>query len=106
MGKPLTDDDLVFANFDGSPLSPCTVSHAFQDLCKEASLEEIKFHDLRRTHSAMMMKRGTSPKIVQERLGHSSFAVAMDVYRHVVPRMQELAALQFEWGLRGTRQAE
>ena len=51
----------------------------------------------------MMMKRGVFPKVVQERLGHSSFAVTMDVYSHVVPGMQELAAMAFEDGLKPRR---
>jgi integrase len=42
------------------------------------------------------MKQGTSPKVVQERLGHSSISVTLDIYSHVVPGMQELAALQFD----------
>jgi hypothetical protein len=32
------------------------------------------------------------PKIVQERLGHSSIAVAVDTYSHVVPGQPEMAA--------------
>lgn len=100
LGCPIADDDLVFANPDGSPLSPSTVSHAFSDLCQKAGIEGIRFHDLRHTHATMMMKRGVFPKVVQERLGHSSFAVTMDVYSHVVPGMQELAAMAFEDGLR------
>lgn len=99
VGIPLSDADLVFANVDGSPLSPSTVSHAFGDICKKAGIGGIRFHDLRHTHATMLMKRGTFPKVVQERLGHSSFAITMDVYSHVVPGMQELAAQQFEEGL-------
>ena len=56
--------------------------------------------------ASMMMKNGTNPKVVQERLGHSSIAITMDVYSHVVPGMQELAAMQFEEGLRGAKPAE
>ena len=47
-----------------------------------------------------MMKQGVNPKIVQERLGHSSIAVTMDTYSHVVPGLQEAAALGFDQGLR------
>ena len=100
LGCLITDDDLVFANFDRSPLSPSTVSHAFSDLCKKTGIEGIRFHDFRHSHATMMMKRGVFPKVVQERLGHSSFAVTMDVYSHVVPGMQELAAMAFEDGLK------
>ncbi len=44
----------------------------------------------------MLMKQGVNPKVVQERLGHSSISVTLDIYSHVVPGMQELAALQFD----------
>jgi len=33
---------------------------------------------------------------VSERLGHSSIAVTMDIYSHVLPGMQEEAALAVE----------
>ena len=106
LGKPLADDDLVFAKVDGTPLSPSTVSHAFQDLCHKVGLEGVHLHSLRHTHATMMMKRGTNPKVVQERLGHSSCAVTMDIYSHVVPGIQELAAMNFEEGLRRNRTAK
>lgn len=32
------------------------------------------------------------PKVVQERLGHSSIAVTMDTYSHANPSMQSAAA--------------
>ena len=39
---------------------------------------------------------GENPKTVQERLGHSRFAVTMDIYSHVLPGMQAEAALAVE----------
>lgn len=33
-----------------------------------------------------------NPKIVSERLGHSSVTITLDVYAHVTPNMQQLAA--------------
>ena len=56
----------------------------------------IRFHDLRHTHATLMLKAGVHPKIVQERLGHSSVAFTMDVYSHVVPGLQENAAQRFD----------
>jgi integrase len=32
------------------------------------------------------------PKVVQEMLGHSSIAITLDIYSHVVPGMQDEAA--------------
>ena len=57
-------------------------------------------HDLRHTHATLMMKQGANPKIVQERLGHSSFAVTMDIYSHVVPGLREAAGIGFDQGPR------
>ncbi|MGA6933250.1 MAG: tyrosine-type recombinase/integrase, partial [Pseudolabrys sp.] len=49
-------------------------------------------HDLRHTHATHMLMSGVHPKVAQERLGHSSIAVTMDTYSHVLPGMQEDAA--------------
>ena len=54
-----------------------------------------KFHDLRHTHAAMLLKQGVNPKIVQERLGHSSISITMDIYSHVMPNMQKDAMENF-----------
>jgi len=35
---------------------------------------------------------GTHPRIVQERLGHSSIATTLDTYSHTVPGLQKAAA--------------
>ena len=47
-----------------------------------------------------MLKEKVHPKIVSERLGHSSVATTLDTYNHVLPGLQEEAALKFEEGLR------
>ena len=38
---------------------------------------------------------GTHPKVVQERLGHSSIQVTMDIYSHIAPNMQRDAIKDF-----------
>jgi integrase len=57
-----------------------------------AGLPRIRFHDLRHTAAALLLRRGVNPKIVSEMLGHSSVAITLDIYSHVVPDMQHLAA--------------
>jgi integrase len=49
-----------------------------------------------------MLKQGIHPKIVSERLGHSNIGITLDTYSHVMPGLQEAAALRFEKGLQGT----
>jgi len=48
-----------------------------------------------------MLQQSVHPKIVQERLGHSSVTATLDIYSHVVPGLQEAAARKFEEGLKG-----
>jgi integrase len=43
-----------------------------------------------------MLKQGVHPKIVQERLGHSSIQITLDTYSHVTPGLQEAAARSFD----------
>ena len=40
----------------------------------------------------MLLKAGTHPRIVQERLGHSSITTTLDIYSHTVPGLQKAAA--------------
>lgn len=95
---PIKDDDLVFNNL-GKPVLPLTVSHAWSKLVKKTGLKPIRLHDARHSHASLMLKQGIHPKVVQERLGHSSITITLDVYSHVVPGLQEKAALRFDEAL-------
>jgi len=96
MGIPLKDDDLVFSHLEGKPLLPNTVTHAWIKLVRRTGMKGIRLHDARHTHASIMLKQGTHPKIVQERLGHSSIQITLDTYSHVVPGLQEAAATRFD----------
>jgi integrase len=49
----------------------------------------VRFHDLRHTHASHMLASGVHPKIASERLGHSRVGITLDLYSHVVERLQE-----------------
>ena len=95
LGIPLKDDDLVFSHLDGKPIRPNTITRAWTILAAHAGLKVIRLHDARHTHASLMLKQGIHPKIVQERLGHSSIAITLDTYSHVSPGLQEAAAKRF-----------
>ena len=96
LGLKWNESDLVFSRPDRSPIDPDTITHAFAGIVKKAGLPSIRFHDLRHTHATLMLKQGVHPKIVSERLGHASIAITLDTYSHVLPGLQERAALGFE----------
>lgn len=99
LGLELQDGDFVFAHPDGSLLRPDSISHGFRKIAARAGLPALRFHDLRHTHATLLLKQGVHPKIVSERLGHSSIAITLDTYSHVLPGLQEDAARRFEQGL-------
>lgn len=98
---PVSKDDLVFARDDGAPLHPDYVRQSFDRRVKASPVPRIRFHDLRHTHATLLLKAGIPPKVVSERLGHSTVAFTMDVYAHVIPGMQAAAAEAFGNLLRG-----
>lgn len=65
-------------------------------LNSEAGIPYRNFYALRHTHATMLFTLGVHPKIVQERLGHSSIKVTVDTYSHIVPGIQRLAVEELE----------
>ena len=43
-----------------------------------------------------MVQQGVNPKTVAERLGHSSVTITLDTYAHLLPGIQEAAAVGFD----------
>jgi len=95
-GKSLAEEDLVFAHPNGSPLFPNSVSRAWGLIAKKAGVKAIRFHDARHSHATLLLKQGAHPRVVQERLGHSTIATTLDVYSHVTPGIQEAVAARFD----------
>jgi integrase len=96
LGRPFTPETLVFERVDGTTPVPDSVTHAFTKYARKAGVNGMHLHNLRHTHASLMLKAGVHPKIVSERLGHSSVAFTLDTYSHVMPGLQEAAALKFD----------
>ncbi|WP_318506095.1 site-specific integrase [Bacillus sp. T3] len=64
--------DLVFPNKDGGIQKPSTVRARFNRLVGKANIRRISFHDLRKTHAALLIKAGVSPVVVMYQLGYKS----------------------------------
>ena len=91
-GARLTPHEFVFAHDDGSPIHPACFSQIFSRRVAAAQVPRIRFHDLRHTHATLALRARVHPKIVSERLGHSTIAITLDTYSHCIPSMQREAA--------------
>ncbi len=106
-GSAWEDHNLVFPRQDGSWWNPPAISLAFRRAVKTADVSPIRLHDLRHTHASLLLAAGVNPKVVSERLGHSSVAFTLDTYAHVMPGMQpEAAELFMELVLGGDDEGE
>jgi integrase len=95
-----TDDMFVVAQADGRPLKPNSLTHEFVRFIAGTALPRVRFHDLRHSHATQLLASGVHPKIAQERLGHATVAITLDLYSHVLPGMQADAASRVDAALR------
>ena len=87
-GTAWTTGDWVFTNDVGQPHNPEWVGKRFRKLIAGTDLPTITMRELRHSHATALLIAGVHPKVVQERLGHASIKVTMDIYSSVLPTMQ------------------
>lgn len=88
-------NDLVFCRDDGRWYHPDSITTVFRESVEACDVPTIHLHDLRHTHATLLLRAGVNPKVVSERLGHSSVAFTLETYAHVIPGMQPEAAELF-----------
>ena len=91
----ITPDTHVFRYADGTNIKPDTLTRVFKRIAIAIGMPNIHFHNTRHSHAGVLLKMGVHPKVVQERLGHSSIQVTMDIYSHIAPTMQRDAIKDF-----------
>ncbi|KYH28902.1 transposase [Clostridium tepidiprofundi DSM 19306] len=101
------DLNLVITQNNGKPYSVEYVSRNFRRVISECNYKDNKsiidyynmpklsFHDLRHTFATLMLKANVNPKVVSEILGHSTVAMTLDTYSHLLPSMQNEAMNKF-----------
>lgn len=83
----------VFTQPGGQPIAPDMISKDFCALVRLHGLPRLTFHGLRHAFASLMLSSGVNLKVTSEMLGHSNIAITGDTYSHVLPGMQEEAAL-------------
>lgn len=93
--------DLVFTSAAGAPLDPARVNDALRTALERVGLPRIRVHDLRHTCATLLFTEfQMHPKQVQALLGHSTYALTMNTYTHVIPSALEPVAENMERLLR------
>jgi integrase len=79
----LQDDDLLFTDINGAPLSPNAVSAAWSDYAKRIGMAEVTFHALRHTHASQLISEGVDIVTISKRLGHAKPDITLRIYAHL-----------------------
>lgn len=100
LGPAYEGNGLICARPDGRPWKPDTFSSDYAEFIKRLPITRVSYHDLRHSHASHLGRYKVPPKVVSERLGHSSIKTTMDLYSHTFLDMQEEAAKATDKALR------
>jgi len=95
-GERWVEHGLIFTTSIGTPIHARNLIRYFKKLLNEAGLTEIRFHDLRHTAASIMLNHGIPVIVVSRRLGHARPSITLDVYGHLIPNMDEIAAQRID----------
>jgi integrase len=86
-------DELVFVSPNGGPLRYANWrSRVWAPACREAGLDGLGFHDLRRASATALILEGVDLKTAQTRLGHSDPRLTIGLYAQAVQQADRSAS--------------
>ena len=103
------DLDLVFANPDGTPLKPNSISASVSALFKRLKIPKPKgaaLHLLRHSHTSILLAEGVPLPAVSARLGHNSVRTTQEIYAHMITGQDMEAARKWEDYQKRNRQSK
>jgi integrase len=90
-------NDFVFCSTSGRAMSQNNLRRRhFAPILKRAGLVGITPHTLRHTSTSLGVAAGLQPKVLSERLGHTTTKLTMDTYSHLMPGSGAAAAAAIE----------
>lgn len=86
-GEVIEPESFVFSPApDGSlPIRPEYVTKGFRRIADQCGLKGVRLHDLRHANATELLAAGHDLKTVQQRLGHATASMTLDVYAHALP---------------------
>ncbi|MHC5215861.1 tyrosine-type recombinase/integrase [Enterococcus sp. LJL128] len=92
----INNNEIVFPTIDGQHNTRQGLYQRSSRIAKKAGLPNIGTHGFRHTHASLLFEAGASMKEAQERLGHSSISMTMDIYTHVTKKTRKETAEKLE----------
>lgn len=102
-GKLWNDENFVFTDEIGMPLSDSTVYNNFKRLVNNLGLPMLRLHDLRHAYAINALRAHDNIKAVSEHLGHFSVAFTLDIYADYTEDMKDQSAANMQSFLDGLK---
>lgn len=96
MGPEYTRNDLIFATRTGGHLSLTNLSKAWRATLKRLGLPKVTMYNCRHTHISLLLAANEPIKAVQERVGHATPKMILEIYQQVFPEMEAATASTFD----------
>lgn len=105
IGDQWLDTNLLFVQWNGKQMHPCTPYSTFKDIIKKYNktveneadkLPDIPLHGLRHTSATLLILDNVDIRTISARLGHAQTSTTMNIYAHALEKMDEKAADSLE----------
>lgn len=87
--------NVLFTNPRGKIIPRQNIYNRSNKIADQADLHRLGNHGFRHTHASLLFEAGANFKDVQERLGHSSITITMDIYTHITQTSKRNASDRF-----------
>jgi len=101
---PTNGVGLVWSGPEGGPIRKDNfMARVYRPAVTRAGFAPLRFHDLRHTYAALMVRAGAHPKMLQSQMGHASIRITLDLYGHLYPDVGAETARALEQLVRPAR---
>src|SRR5699024_7667817 len=90
LGITINNDQFIFSDEYNTS---CMIRDHLRDMMKKYPGKKITIHGFRHTHATLLLEAGANYKDVQDRLGHSTAEMTINVYAHSVKNDDQLIRL-------------
>lgn len=92
LGEYYNDQGFVFAQDNGSPMHPDSVTDWLNKFSKRHGLPHINPHAFRHTMASMLYFNGVDSVSISKRLGHAQVSTTANIYAHVMEEADKKSA--------------
>lgn len=91
-----SEEDFVFVGVKNNPIEPRVFYKYYEEVLKNARIEDADFHTLRHTFTTRCIESGMDILMVAKTLGHANVAMTLNQYSHLLPKHMKASMEKLE----------